>query len=257
VQKPTTEAAPPEHPSRWDRLQSRLPWGLRERFPKRRDFPSYLNPRTFSLVMLDTLTGGPAAKADESARSKDVIEGAIVAAQAIPGPAGVALRTLAEDARGDIDHFRENLEGWYDDTMARVSGWYKRKTQVSLWIIAILVTLAMNADSLQVGRSLWQDDALRASVVAQAQKQVSGGASAGSVSRSESDVDQLQLPIGWSFHKADPRWPDGPLGFIGKFFGLAVTAVALSLGAPFWFDLMGKVSRVRGTGQPERERKGT
>ena len=114
----------------------------------------------------------------------------------------------------------------------------------------------MNADSLQVGRSLWQDDALRASVVAQAQKPVSDGASAGTVTKSVSDVDQLELPLGWSFAKADPRWPDSPLGFVGKFFGLAVTAVALSLGAPFWFDLMGKVSRVRGTGPPERDAKG-
>jgi hypothetical protein len=256
VQKPTTEAQPPEHPSRWDKLQARMPWGLRERFPKRRDFPSYLKPRTFSLVMLDTLTGGPTAEPGEAAKSEDLFKKASEAAAIVPGPTGVALRTLVEEARGDVDRFRENLESWYDDTMTRVSGWYRRKVQVSLWVIAILVTLAMNADSLQVGRSLWQDDALRASVVAQAQKQVRDGASTGSVTESVTDVKQLELPLGWSFERADPRWPDSFLGFVGKFFGLAVTAVALSLGAPFWFDLMGKVSRVRGTGKPERSEKG-
>jgi uncharacterized membrane protein YphA (DoxX/SURF4 family) len=32
--------------------------------------------------------------------------------------------------------------------------------------------------------------------------------------------------------------------------GLLITALALSLGAPFWFDLLGKVARLRGSGPP-------
>ena len=37
---------------------------------------------------------------------------------------------------------------------------------------------------------------------------------------------------------------------IGKVMGLLVTAFALTLGAPFWFDLLGKVARLKGSGPP-------
>jgi hypothetical protein len=36
-----------------------------------------------------------------------------------------------------------------------------------------------------------------------------------------------------------------------KFIGFLITAFAISLGAPFWFDLLNKLIRVRGTGKKE------
>jgi hypothetical protein len=60
-------------------------------------------------------------------------------------------------------------------------------------------------------------------------------------------VNQFGLPLGWS-HATSPHnlfW-DG----FGKVLGLLVTAFALTLGAPFWFDLLGKVSNLRGSGPP-------
>ena len=59
--------------------------------------------------------------------------------------------------------------------------------------------------------------------------------------------EQLGLPLGWS-HATSPHnlfW-----GGVGKVLGLLVTAFALTLGAPFWFDLLGKVSNLRGSGPP-------
>jgi hypothetical protein len=257
VEKPTTGAPPPEHPTRWDRFQDKLPEKLRERLPKRRAFPSYLDPGTFSLVMLDTLTGGEAVPPGDEKASRDMLEKMRHGATAVPGPTGVALRTLADDAAGDLNRFRANIERWFDDTMTQVSGWYKRKVNVSLWVIAAVVTLAFNADALQVGRSLWQDDAVRASVVASAQRQVErDDMSAETVAAGVSNVKELGVPLGWSLEQADPRWPDDVLGFVGKFFGLLVTIVALSMGSPFWFDLLGRVSRVRGSVRPGRDAKG-
>ena len=34
--------------------------------------------------------------------------------------------------------FRHNVEQWYDDHMERVSGWYRRRIQKVLWILAFL-----------------------------------------------------------------------------------------------------------------------
>ena len=58
--------------------------------------------------------------------------------------------------------------------------------------------------------------------------------------------NEFGLPLGWS-HDTSPHSFSGG---VGKILGLLVTAFALTLGAPFWFDLLGKVSRLRGSGPP-------
>ena len=62
------------------------------------------------------------------------------------------------------------------------------------------------------------------------------------------DVKALGLPLGWSHETSPHSWQQG----LGKAIGLLVTAFALTLGAPFWFDLLGKVSHLRGSGPPTR-----
>jgi hypothetical protein len=222
----------------------------------RRAVPSYLPSRTFALALLDTLTDETDASDNAFVQAEKAI-GKVDNAQ-VKG----ALNTLLADARGNVDRFRDGVEGWFDATMARASGWYKRRTQLSLWVIAAVVTVAFNADAAQIASSLWKDPALRASVVAQAQKAVDGGdqsdlekatpnGTEGETLTTKIDrVRELGLPLGWSTDKSDPRWPDDTVGWLAKIAGLLATVVALSLGAPFWFDLLGKVSRLRGGGAP-------
>jgi hypothetical protein len=230
----------------------------------RRAVPSYIPSRTFALALLDTFT-------DKTDAPDDAFEQAKTAVGNIKNPhLSEALTTLLNDSRQSVAHFRDGIENWFDATMGRASGWYKRRTQLSLWVIGIVVTIALNADAGQIATALWKDPVLRASVVAQAQKAVDDGnttdipnASANSTTdktnaKSATDnttltadlerIRQLKLPLGWSFKTSDPRWPDDVLGWLAKLLGLAATVVALSLGAPFWFDLLGKVSRLRGTG---------
>jgi hypothetical protein len=243
------------------------PKGLRGRVAKlrakvvvRRRFPSYLNNKTFAMSLLDTIAPPVAGS------QNDVLARAQAYAAQLPDgdPLKRNLLAFIDKARGDVKEFRASVESWFDLTMDRVSGWYKRRTQVSLIVIAAVVTLVFNADSLQIGRALWNDDAVRASVVAQAQHAIKEGTTepdvgegvSGSVdtlSDQVSNVKSLEFPLGWSTDPQDPRWFDSFWGFLGKVLGLLATVLALSLGAPFWFDLLGRVSRVRVTGKPERE----
>jgi hypothetical protein len=69
------------------------------------------------------------------------------------------------------------------------------------------------------------------------------------------DVDQLQrlqIPLGWTGNAE--KWPDDPLDFgvkaLLKLLGLLMTAAAVTLGAPFWFDMLSKVARIRSAGAP-------
>lgn len=238
--------------------RGRLGW-LRRRLPRYRDFPSYLAPETFALAFLD------AVAPPEGVRGKNLIARAeeFVAGLGAAEPVRTVLLTALEQAEGDVERFRRQIEDWFDNTMARVSGWYRRKVQIALCVIATIVTLAFNADALQIGRALWNDGALRASVVAQAQNAVQENRAPSDLNQTRSgsdalatqvaDVEALQLPIGWSFQQGDPRWFDSFGGLLGKLAGLLTTIVALTLGAPFWFDLLGRVARLRTTGRPERD----
>jgi hypothetical protein len=80
-----------------------------------------------------------------------------------------ALSPLLEAAAGDIEQFRENVEGWFNDGMDRVSGWYKRHTMAWQAAIGVALAIGLNIDALLITRTLWRDPALRASLVSQAQ----------------------------------------------------------------------------------------
>ena len=94
--------------------------------------------------------------------------------EAIPSkPVQDALKALLTSAQGDAVYFRHSVEQWYDDQMERVSGWYRRRIQKVLWILAFAVVIALNADTLQIAKRLWVDPTQRAAIVSQAQNATS------------------------------------------------------------------------------------
>ena len=160
-------------------------------------------------------------------------------------------------AEEHLEHFQENVEAWYTDAMDRIGGWYKRWTQRILLIVAAVLVVAINADTIMLAKRFARDDALRASVVTVAEKSIHGG-----------DADQAQLlsaasklgvPLGWAPDKGDPgaqeQLPDTPGGWLLKLTGLLLTVLACSLGAPFWFDTLSKFINVRSAGTPPGEGK--
>jgi hypothetical protein len=54
------------------------------------------------------------------------------------------------------------------------------------------------------------------------------------------------LPLGWG---PENRSAPSVLGVLEKIAGILLTAAALMLGAPFWFDVLGKVARLRSSGK--------
>jgi len=224
--------------------------------------PSYIPSRTFALTLLDTF-----APPDDGADSEDLIARANRAlatsedTEARPRPNEIVrglLRDAVAEAGVDRDKFRATIERSFDEVMDRASGWYKRRIQLILFLLALTLACVMNADSFAVAQRLWKDDALRAAVVAQANNVVQSGSAecaqtstdvtrADAAAKCVDEVNQFGLPLGWS-HATAPHnffWAG-----VGKVIGLLVTAFALALGAPFWFDLLGKVSNLRGSGPP-------
>ena len=225
-------------------------------------YPSYLPSRAFVAAISDMAAHAPARLGDESidpeeaAKARERVEGLSDELErglaAIPNQAlSATLLSLYNAAGRDANAFRLEAARWYDDAMERVSGWYKRRVRLILLLIATAVVTLLNADTLTSARVLWRDDAVRAAVVKQAEAAAGTGQTIEDV-RVDRAVKQLDLPLGWqlSFGNAPTQLPNDPISWIAKLIGLALTIGALMLGAPFWFDLLSKVTRIRGTGAP-------
>jgi len=207
--------------------------------------PSYVSPRAFATFLIDTLT-----PTDGAGSLKDLT----ASIETLPKPLQERLAPLVRAAGDDIDAFRRSVEAWYDDVMARVSGWYKRKTQLTLLVIGAGLVLALNANTLTIADQLWSDEATRAAVVQQADQAASqpqGTDPRARLKTAADDVEsvvQLGAPLGWS-GEAKPKWSGG--SWATTVGGWLLTILAISLGAPFWFDALGRLSRLRSSGKPE------
>lgn len=252
--------------------------------------PSYIPSRTFALALLDTLTelGSPPPKnAQEVAAALEKLP---------PSRAGLAtaLTVLMHDAGDNIDEFKKELEQWFDNSMERVSGWYKRQTQWILVAMAAGITIWANADTVALANKLWSDPAVRSALVTQAQQYVTEEAKQGeatpaakpqegpppppaeppsapdevavaseNLKKSMAKIENLAIPIGWGdpANKDDKRDPIPDLAglwpAIAKHgLGWLLTTLAISLGAPFWFDMLNKVVSIRASGKaPEEKQK--
>lgn len=176
------------------------------------------------------------------------------------------LLTHVTAAQGNLQNLRDNVASWFDHAMDRVSGIYKRRLK---WIslgLGFAIAFAINADSLKVGVSLWHVGALREQLAQSASTIVAAGSQSAAQPKSSTSLPDVlgnlrqaeqeirPLPLGWNFPyqiSHGTGWQTA--GFwtwkiILKLLGIVMTAAAIALGAPFWFDLLSKFMNLRGTG---------
>ena len=154
---------------------------------------------------------------------------------------GQALLEIYNRASGDAIQFRRDAEAWFDDQMERLSGVYKRWTQWFVWGIGLALALALNANTFRMAETLWNDPSSRSSIVAAA----GNSRATETVGQAQTDIGNLPLPLGWygnGYH--------GLSGWLLALLGVLITFGAISLGAPFWFDTLSRLSRIRSTGAP-------
>ncbi len=98
---------------------------------------------------------------------------------------------------------QKRLEDWFNNSMDRLSGWYKRRAQTMAFFIGILLALFLNVDSLQLATQLWRDPSVRAEIAAQAEALVNKNpngvpaADAGQLLALNIQISQLNIPVGW------------------------------------------------------------
>jgi hypothetical protein len=162
-----------------------------------------------------------------------------------------ALATATETQLAAAAHnVQQSLARYFDDTMQRVSGWYKRRTQLILVAIVGIFTVLLNADTLAVGSALSADAHLRRGIVAAAATEVAGGGVPAAQPDLVESLDLFGAVLTWH------TLPAGAAAAAQKALGLLITAIAASLGAPFWFDVLNKAVNLRLTGSAPAPRRG-
>jgi hypothetical protein len=244
--------------------------------------PSYLPSRTFATTVMDIVTAQKPGKIEFADLETGI--------KALPdGDVKKALLALIQNS-GNLDQAQKNIETWFDDTMDRASGWFKRRTQVVTVLVAIFLTGLTNADTINIVRTLWKNPTQRALLVKQAEKRVAEAKKEDSSTSedvaveykdknsplkptkianpskkpSKDELDALGGVLGWpekcpaSESQAKDAQPkdnqpkdckEKEVNWGNRLLGWFLTVIAVSLGAPFWFDILNKFINIRDAGK--------
>ena len=184
--------------------------------------PSYVEPAHFAMALIDSIQSIPG----DFARLRADID-------AVADPqVRLALQALHARAGGDLERFQRSVASWFDNAMQRVSGSYKRRQLLISFLLALLLAILFNIDSIALFQALWQQPQLAAHI----------SAAPGAID-AQTLQQLLALPIGWTSFP-----PVLGTAFALQAAGWCVTAATTLFGAPFWFDLLQRAVQLRSTG---------
>ena len=229
---------------------------LGSKYGKSRRSPSYINDETFQSILMDIILKGEGvekldAKIDELP-DEDLKN---------------VLKQFLREADNNVDEFKLKVQGWYNNVMDRASGWYKRYTQKILVGVGFLIAIIFNADTLAIYERLESDPDTLQKVVALAEDFASndnalaeaapGGQDFESSLASlkglvDDQIESVRSPLGLGWKNVVWEEVDWYV-VLTKLMGWIVTALAISLGAPFWFDLLRKLVNLRSSGNKPEE----
>ena len=253
--------------------------------------PSYVPSRDFASALLSYLTDGSVDTGFTQARN---------AINNLPdGDLKKTLLAFISSGANDLDKLRTRIENWFDDSMERLGGIYKRFSQYVMLLLGLITAVVMNVNSIQLARMFWDEPAVSGAISAGAAKFVADNkdsffacASAAPEDAASTDankaaapaaancptrsslttvqklIDQQSLPIGRGPHAdrfgcvkpfppvIDKISPNACQLWAPKawtILGWIVTALAISLGAQFWFGILTNLTSLRAAGdKPDR-----
>lgn len=202
------------------------------------------------------------------------IDGLLAKLEAINSPLAGHLKGVWEGAQRDLPRFRKGVEDWFNGEMQRLSTLYARYVKWVVFALGVVLTLAFSMDALEYGKTLLRDNAYRAGVSAiaggggdgyAALKDKCAGGEIGLAEPYQCVTESLSSPAlvkifdhsivsvtippdgsaDPSFHWNGGAWWDR-LITPGHWPGYLLTMVALLFGASFWWDVLRRITGVRG-----------
>ena len=162
------------------------------------------------------------------------------------------LKQFLFDSHSDIAVLRTRLVGWYNEMMDRATGWYIKQTRIILFIIGFILAVGFNVDTIAISTKLSKDKTVRDKMIEFAGKlppsvhDSSVAAANKAFEEAYKNITHANQIIGNTLVFENIN------GY--SIIGWLITAFAISLGAPFWFDLLGKIMSIRQAGNNSSEK---
>ena len=243
---------------------------------KEKLLPSYIPSKNFALAVTELLNPGSEGRLDLNTLRKNITD----RNSTLQGDAQRVLIGLLNSTGDSYEKFTVNLEKFYDDSMERAGGWFRKYSRKVLMAVSFAVVILLNVDTIHICGTLWKDqsklkeasemaieytkgkDTLSERVISFGKGSIKGDtlvkrivSTAGNIKNIEMKLKELPIPLGWS----KGNYPNGEevsiTNWVTKAAGWSLTALAIFLGAPFWFDLLNKFVNLMAAGKkPEKEK---
>jgi hypothetical protein len=239
---------------------------------------SYIPKEVFVNALLDEIhhqtsispvatpsTTSAAATTQTTTYDFESIGTSITNSQILPERMKRLLAQMHAEAHSNLDSFREQIGDWYDHAMERNMGTFKKYTQRWVLLISFIVTIGLNVDTIKLIKYFhsYPQEATRIADAAEEMMKQNPELPKPDKDKLNEYIDKvnsLELPMGWKMEKVVSQsgcwitrvkktlW--SIILVIGdNFVGWIITAFAVSLGAPFWFDALNKLVNIRSTGR--------
>jgi len=214
--------------------------------------PSYIRPGTFSGILMDVF--GVNGDEDPQAAIEKLPEGRLKD----------VLKYLYRESGGDLVAFRQKVEEWYNEVMERASEWYVSNVRSWLMGVGFVIAVVFNVDVIGIYTNLSANAAMRdylANAATQFVEKQPAPQTVDSVvvnpdfyaARARFDtllhenIAAIRSPLGIGWENT--QWPTEEKGrwWLYKLLGWVTTALAISLGAKFWYDLLRQLVNFRGS----------
>ncbi|WP_335166024.1 hypothetical protein [Nostoc sp.] len=182
--------------------------------------------------------------------SDDVPDNLIKSLAAIAQRSRIKIGDLTEE----MNQFKNEVETWFDRSMDRASGVYKRNAKGVAILIGISIAILTNTDTFHLVKRLSQDSVIRSTIAQSATQRIDYIKDSEGRKEIENLLVNASIPIGWQNinQQFEPNSGNVLLIRIWQVFrlicGWIVSGLAIAMGAPFWFDILNKVINVRNAG---------
>lgn len=258
------------------------------RLRARRHLPSYIPAVSFATALIDLVARGKVEKTSDGGAQGQTQRDAPppltlallrerAASEHMPEHLRQVVLSALDHCGGDLERFRLSIQNWFDSSMERASGWYKRRTQAVLFTLGIAMACTLNIDALHVMQRLTADKAFRDVVVKEAAAPPGPGSLAPleQIKEARNVINSVGMPVGWrkvdaAASPAGWKWVPRQLcvdelkacqtsgdqgelvyGWLRVLAGWLASALAVMLGAPFWFDTLNRLMSLRSTVKPK------
>ncbi|MEH2236250.1 hypothetical protein [Nostoc sp.] len=164
------------------------------------------------------------------------------------------------DLTEEMNQFKNEVETWFDRSMDRASGVYKRNAKGVAILIGISIAISTNTDTFHLVKRLSQDSVIRSTITQSAIKGSDYIKDPEARREIEKLLENASVPIGWQninqqFELLDTKDSNSRNVLLIRSWqgfklicGWIVSGLAIAMGAPFWFDILNKVINVRNAG---------